>query len=354
MMYNVSIRHPAQDIADMMNTTEFEHRLITDDDILELTTPLPSVVTGSLLEQVLTATVVSLFWLYVNTTNAFLTYVIKKTDTLHENTHYTLLSLFMLCDIMSGNVILFQGLPVIITNNVLVFSLYYCQIISAIGKILNLTSVYMLGYLAIERLVFFRYPFRYNRYFTKIKIKITCMILFSLPMLYTIVIDALFVRIPVTTRMYCVLPESYTKKYNLIIKIVFFCPSLVISIFTLISLGLLVKKHQSRLNPGMVDKATQQPIENMLSKVKRHMKILLSISGTFWIAIVPGMVIRMILFPSGAAWNEADTRRDMTLFIWAKIGWFVEIVVSRLLNPVIYLTHLPDLRRAVWKRLHLD
>ena len=338
----------------MINTTEFEHRLITADDILELTTPLPSVVTGSLLEQVLTATVVSLFWLYVNTTNAFLIYVIKKTNTLHENTHYTLLSLFMLCDIMSGNVILFQGLPVIITSNVLVFSLYYCQIISAIGKILNLTSVYMLGYLAIERLVFFRYPFRYNRYFTKTKIKITCMILFSLPMLYTIVIDALFVRIPVTTKMYCVLPESYTKKYNLIIKIVFFCPSLVISIFTLISFGLLVKKHQSRVNPGMIDMATQQPIENMLSKVKRHMKILLSISGTFWIAIVPGMVIRMILFPSGAAWNEADTRRDMTLFIWAKIGWFVEIVLSRLLNPVIYLTHLPDFRRAVWERLHLE
>ena len=337
-MDNLSVSHPARDTTDIVSTTEL----------------LPSIVTGSLLEQVFAAVGLTLFWIYVNAVNGFLLYVIRKTNTLYENVHYTLLSIYMLCDIISGNIIFFQGLPATISNNVLVFSIYYCRIVSAIGKIIYLTSVYILGYLAIERLVFFRYPFRYNRYFTKTKIKITSIILFSLPMLYTIVTDAVYVRVPGTTRMYCVLPDHHRKKYSLIINIIFFCPPLVISVFTLISLGLLVKKHQSRINPGIHDMATQQPIENMLTKVKRHMKILVSISGTFWIAIVPGVVIRMILFPSGAALKEADTRRDMTLFIWAKIGWFLENVFSRLINPVMYLTQLPDVRQAVWKRLHRD
>ena len=354
MTDNISTRHPALDVTDMVSITKAEHELITEDHIFELTTPLPPIVTGSLLEQVLSAVGGTLFWLYVNTMNGLLISVIKKTHSLSENVHYNLLSIYMLCDIISSNLMFFQGLPAIIANNVLVFSLYYCQIVSSIGKIIYLASVCMLGYLAIERLVFFKYPFRCNRYFTTTKIKITCIILFSFPMLYTIVTDAIFVRVPVTTRIYCVLPESYTKKYSLIVKIIFFCPSLVISISTLISLSLLMTKHQARLNPGMIDMAIQQPIENMLTRMKRHMKILVSISGTFWLAIVPGMVIRMILFPSGAAWKEADTRSDMTLLFWAKFGWCLEIVLSSLINPVIYLTHLPDLRQAVWKRLHWD
>ena len=189
-----------------MNTTESEHGLITEDDILDLPTPLPFIVTGSLLEQVLTAAVVTVFWLYVNTVNGFLIYVIKKTNTLYENVHYTLLSIYMLCDIIFGNAVCFQILPATISNNVLVFYIYYCQIVSAIGKIIYLASVYILGYLAIERLVFFRYPFKYNMYFTKTKIKITSIILISLP-----IFDVIFVRVSLTTRMYCILPENYKK-----------------------------------------------------------------------------------------------------------------------------------------------
>ena len=335
-MANLSVSHPTQDTTYIVNTTETEQ--------------LPSIVTGSSLEQVLTAVVITIFCLYVNTVNSFLIHVIKKTNTLCENVYYNLLTLYMLCDIISGNVIFFQALPATIANNVLVFSIYYCRIVSAIGKIIHLASVYILGYLALERLVLFRYPFRYNRYFTTTKLKITLIILFSLPILYTIVTDAIFVRVPVTTRMYCLLPESYRKKANLIVIGFFFCPTLLISIYTLISLGLLIKKHQARLN-AMNDMATQ-PIKNMLTNVKGHMRMLLSISGTFLLTILPGIIIRLVLFPSGATWEEVDTRTDMTVFIWSKIGWFMEIILSSFINPIIYITHLPDLRRAVWKRLH--
>ena len=336
-MANLSVSNPPQAIKEIVNTTETEH--------------LISIVTGSLLEQVLTAVVLTLFWLYVNIVNGFLIYVIKKTNTLCENVHYNLLSLYMFCDIIYSNLLCFQILPATIANNVLVFSFYYCSIVSAIAKTIFCFSIHMLGYLAIERLIFFRYPFRYNRYFTKNKIKITSIILLSMPMLYTIVTDAIFVRIPVTTRMYCILPESYRKKANLIVIGFFVGPTLLISICTLISLGLLVKKHQARLN-SMDAMATQQPIKNMLTNLKGHMKKLLSISGTFLLAILPGIIIRLVLFPSGATWEEVDTRTDMTVFIWAKIGWFVEMILSRFINPIIYLTHLPDLKRAVWRRLH--
>ena len=332
----------------MMHTEASEGGLTTEYDVLELlTTHSPPVVTGSVLEQVLTAVVLALFWISVNAVDGLLLYVIKTTDAFREDVHYTILSINMLCGIVSCNIMFFHVFPSIIANDLVVFTDYYCRISSATGFAIYFTSIHMLAYLALERLAFFKYPFRYNRYFTKSKTTITFIILLSLSLLFTTVTDVVWVTTPVTTLLSCVQPARYRYIIDPTILIVYFVPCFGISLFALTSLGMLANTHRARMYPTGDNVLTQQPIKNFVKKVRKHMKIIILISGNFWLTSLPGMINHMTMHFSGVTWEETDTRRNMTMFILAKIGWFLMGVISILVNPFIYLSLLSDLRQAV-------
>ena len=334
-----------------MYTTETPQGPMTEYDFSQLTTRLPSILTGSLVEQVVTAVFVTFSWIYVNAVDGLLIYVIKKNATLRENVHYDLLSVYMICDIITTNVMFFQILPATIGNDLLVFSRYYCRILSVTGSAIYFTSIHMLAFLALERLTFFKYPLKYDRYFTKTKIKISFLILLSLTMVYTAVPDAILERKPVNTMMSCLIPEGYRDIFNPMAITVFFVPSIGISAFTLILLGVLLKTHQARVHPMVDNVEIQQPKRNFLKKVKKHIKIIVLISGTFWITILPGMVIRSTMFRSGVTREETDNRSNMMMFILARLGWLMMTVFSSFINPLIYLALLSDLRKAVVKFL---
>ena len=310
-------------------------------------TALPIIVTDTLLEQVLTAVLFSVFWIHVNAVNGFLIYLINKTNTLYDNVHYTLLSVYLVCDIIATNVLCVQVLPATITNNLLVFTAYYCRILSSIGIATYCTSIYMLAYIALERLLFFRYPLKYNRYFTKSKIIITFLVVFSLMMIFSIVVDVIYVRRPVAVFMTCVVVEGLGHLLQGAVIILVYVPTMGISIFTLINLGMLVKTHQARIYPMTDNIAIKQPIHNFLTRVRKHIRLLLSISGTFWLTIIPGMLIHINMSSSDATFQDINTRSNMTMFLLAKIGRLLKTIIPCMLNPFIYVYLLPDLRQAV-------
>ena len=330
-----------------MYTTETPQGPTTEYDFSQLTTRLPSILIGSLVEQVLTAVLVTFLWIYVNAVDGLLIYVIKKNVTLREN----VLSVYMICDIITTNVMFLQILPATIGNDLLVFSRYYCRILSVTGSAIYFTSIHMLAFLALERLAFFKYPLKYDRYFTKTKIKISFIILLSLTMLYTAVPDAILGRRPVNTMMACLLPEGYRHIFNPIVISVFFVPSIGISVITLIILGVLLKTHQAQVHPMVDNVEIQHPKKNFLKKIRKHIKIIVLISGTFWITILPGMAIRSTMFRSGVTREETDNRSNIMMFLLARVGWLMMTVFSSLINPLIYFFLLPDLRQAVVRYL---
>ena len=131
----------------------------------------------------------------------------------------------------------------------------------------------------------------------------------------------------------------------------FWLPSAVISIFTMINLRLLISTHQARVNPALTEGVDNQALDNLVTKVRKAIKMVTLVSGTFWVTMVPGIIIRSVVYNSGTTCNDTDTRRHMQAFVMARSGWLILTLMSTLINPIIYLTVQVELREAVMKCL---
>ena len=101
--------------------------------------------------------------------------------------------------------------------------------------------------------------------------------------------------------------------------VVFFAPPAVISIFTLIALCMLVSEHQAKVthnNQG--EPATHRAEIRFVLVVKRNLKMLVLISGTLWLTIIPSFVIRSVIFSAGITWEDTDGRSSTPMFVLAK------------------------------------
>ena len=311
-------------------------------------------VTANLIEQVITATILATVWLYVNSISTFLIYVIKKTADLSDNPHFILLAWYMLCDILICNAHTLQSLPVTIMNDMTVLPHIYCRIFSTIGVGVYLASVYILGYLGLERYVFFRFPLKYTVWFSKKIILITSVILSSIGILYSLVLDIILVRQPVYTTKTCLITEEHRDILNPFTLVVFFAPSAGISIFTLIALRVLISQHQAKVTHNTQGELATHGAEiKFVQVVKKNLKMLVLISGTLWFTIIPGFVIRSVIFSAGITWEDTDRRDTTTMFVLANTGWMMMTVLSSVINPIIYLSLLPQLRNAARKTLGL-
>ena len=319
--------------------------------ILDLTTiaeVLSPIVTDSVEEQVTTMTVIIFVCIYGTSINSFLLYVIKQTPELYDNCQYTLQACYMLCDIVNNCIMAFNTIPILAANTMNVMSHDVCRAWGTAGIALFHTSVHLLGYLGLERFVYFCHPMKYNRFFSRIKIIIAFVCISSLGLLYSLLLELLTVREPVSTVMMCQTPQSVRSIVNPLAILFYFVPSAVISIFTLIKMRLLISKHQDRVAPEGVD--SQAP-QNLTNKVRKAIKMVGLVSGTFWATMVPGIIIRSVIYNSGTTWNDTDTRRHMQAFVLARLSWFTLTLISTLLNPIIYLTVQVELKNAAIKCL---
>ena len=333
----------------LMNSTQPPDESTTS--ALDLTTMeevLKPIVTDSVEEQVITMSAIIFVWIYGTSINSLLLYVIKQTPELYDNCQYTLQACYMLCDIVNNCVVAFNTVPILAVNTMNVMSHGVCRAWGTAGVASYVTSVHVLGYLGIERYVYFCRPMKYNRFFSRTKIIITFICISSFGLLYSLLVELLTVRQPITTTMMCQSPQRVRSILNPLTILLYWVPSAVISIFTLINLRWLISKHQTRVTP-----AVTEAYENLNNKVKKAIKMVALVSGTFWVTMVPGMIIRTVVYNSGTGttWNDTDTRRHMQAFVMARSSWLILTLMSTLVNPVIYLTVQVELRKAVVKCL---
>ena len=352
------IRHPSfpPGMTDMrsnfMNSTQPPDENTTS--ALDLTTMaevLSPIVTDSVEEQVITMSVIIFVWIYGSAINSFLLYVIKQTPELYDNCQYTLQACYMLCDIVNNCVVAFNTVPILAANTMNVMSHGVCRAWGTAGIASYHASVHVLGYLGLERYVYFCHPMKYNRFFSRIKIIITFICISLLGLLYSLLLELLIGRQPVTTVMMCQTPQRVRSIVNPVAILFYFVPSAVISIFTLIKMRWLISKHQARVTPAVTEGVVSQAYENMTNKVRKAIKMVGLVSGTFWATMVPGMIIRSVIYNSGTTWNDTDTRRHMQAFVMARLSWFTLTLMSTILNPIIYLTVQVELRKAAMKCL---
>ena len=84
---------------------------------------------------------------------------------------------------------------------------------------------------------------------------------------------------------------------------------------------------------------------------KRVLKMILIVSGVFWLTFIPGFVISTWILASGITYDDMDARVTVSVYLRTtqQISNFIFYDLSKLLNPlVIFYTH-PQLRKELRK-----
>ena len=314
---------------------------------------LKPIVTDSLDEQIVTAGILMLVWLYVNFTNGSLWYVIRKEYSLHTPQYMVLVS-YMVCDALFCNLTLLQMVPVVISNNIHVISDIVSRILTIFIGSFIYSSIHMVGILAYERYFYFINPLRYPGRFTKARIYAAVAAIYIFSFCMSLAIDLIEPRIPVATVLTYQASALASKINNIIFIFVYFIPSGTMSVVALIKLRLLISKHQAQVHPteSNVMKEDQSAVSGVIVKpIKKALKMVGLVSGSFWITLIPGFLIRVGLSASGVTWADTDYRTSLLTFVFSRVSYMLISLLSSVINPLIYISVLTELKEAVWKHI---
>lgn len=129
----------------------------------------------------------------------------------------------------------------------------------------------------------------------------------------------------------------------------FYLPSALISIICLVKMIILVKRqHTEGIRIGNM---TGHFSETLVRR--KAIKIVMLVSGNFWITAALAFIVRYSIFSSGVSLIDMGTRHNVTAYIIVRTSYFLMTTVYLLINPVIYLIVHHALRRACCKPIKL-
>ena len=312
---------------------------------------LTPIVTDSLWEQAITAGLLILFWVYVNICNGTLFYVLRKEYSLHTPQYMVLVS-YMVCDVLFGNLTLLHMVPVVISNDIHVMPPTVTRILVAITTSCGFPTFHLVGLLAYERYCYFVTPLQYTRKFTKTRIYAAVAMIYSLALCMVITLDLISPRIPVATALTYQEDSRAIEYTNILYTCLYAIPSGLMSVISLIRLGLVISKHRAQVQNGQSAGMSedQSAVSGLIIKpVKKALKMVGLVSCSFWLTTIPGFLIRIGLSASGVTWADTDQRISLLMFALARTSFMMLTVISSVLNPIIYVSVLPELRVAIWK-----
>ena len=311
---------------------------------------LSPIVTDSVAEQAITVGLLMLFWIYVNVSNGSLYYVIKCDYSLHTP-HYMVLVSYMVCDVLYCNFTLLIMVPVAVSGNIHILTDIVSRAVAIILTSFALASVHLIALLAYERYSYFITPFKYTRKFTKYRICTAAMLIYFFAFCVGLGVDLVEPRVPVATTMTYQAAGLAGQITNILYTLFYAIPSCTISVVTLIRLRLLISKHTTQVQPAQaIDMSKGQSAVGgtIVKPVKQALRMVALVSGSFWFTMLPGFLIRIGLSASGVTWEVTDYRLSLPLFALSRASHMLITVMSSILNPVIYVSVLRELREAAW------
>ena len=311
---------------------------------------LLSIVTDSLEEQTITAGLLLVFWTYVNISNWSLMYVIRRESSLHTP-QYMILMAFMVCDNMYCNLALLHMVPVVISNNIHLMNVTIARIITSTMTSFLLCTVHLIALIAYERYCFFVTPLKYVLKFTKCRIYTSLTAIFLMALCVGVGVDLVEPRIAVATSMTYQAKGMAGKISNIFYLFVYIIPSGAMSVIALVRLRQVISKHRTQVQSVSQSVGEDQTAGsgNMVKPVKQAMKMVALVSGSFWLTTMPGFLIRLGLSTAGVTWADTDHRVSLPLFALSRASYMMFTVLSSVLNPIVYITVLAEVREAVWK-----
>ena len=319
----------------------------------QMAATLSPIVMGSLGEQLITTGLLLLFWVYVNISNGSLLYVLKRENSLHT-AQYMVLAAYMVCDLLYCNFTLLIMIPVAISNNIYVMTDIVSRAIGTILTTFALASVHLTALLSYERQCYFIAPLKYPRTFTKCRIYTTVIIICCFAFGVGLGVDLVEPRIPVATTMTYQAAGLAGQITNLVYTLFYAIPSCTVNIIALIRLRLLISKHKAEVQP--VDVSENPCIVGglIVKPVRKAMKMVALVSGSLWFTMVPGFLIRIGLSAAGVTWAVTDYRLSLPLFALSRASHMLITVVSSVVNPIIYVSVLTEMREAIWRCVGIE
>ena len=311
------------------------------------------IVTDTIAERVLTILFLSLCLWYIDFSNVFLLYVIKKEPQLHTP-QYMVLSSYMICDLIYINTAIVPMIVLVIGNYATFIPVGICQCVTTVSTGVFFSMAHMVGYMAYERFVVFFRPLTYTRYFSPKKIIVTSMIIHLIGQVYAGISMITVGRVMVTTALNCQPRAAGLVYLNPITTIFFFMPPACMSGYVLARLTALISKHKAQVSAlpsgSEANQAAKQSKKQVFSG-KRALKMVALVSGSFLGTTVPFVLIRVALFSSGVTWKQTDARENIADFAISRFCWLAVAVLSSLANPAIYVYAQTDLRKLAKKNL---
>ena len=315
---------------------------------------LVPIVTDSVWEQAITAGLLISFWIYVNIANGTFLYVIRREYSLHTPQHMVLAS-YMLSDTLYCNLTLLHMVPVVISNDMQVMPATLFRVIMAVNGSFLLSSFHFVGLLAYERYCFFVTPLRYPLKFTKSRIIVAAILIYSCALCISLVVDLSHLRMPVATILAYQAVGPAMKITHIIHATVYFIPSFLVSLVSLIKLRLVISKQNAQIQPAqtmeMNEDQTCAVTGIIVKPVKKALRMVALVSGSFFITVIPGALIRTVLQASGVTWADTNHRVHLPFFALSRASYLMVTVLSSVANPVVYMLVLEELREAVLKRI---
>ena len=314
-------------------------------------TPAASIITDTLVEQVLTAGFLILFWLYVNLVNGFIIFIIRTSNSLRENYQYPVTTCYMMSDMLLCNIhMMMMMIPLVIANDIDRLPHGYCPVVTMLSAGALFANVWMIAYLALERYVYFVRPLKYPRYFSSSNILLANIFMYTIGFSVALIITLTAGRELKASNLVCPASEAHAQKVNIIAFFIFWFPSGCTSIISFILLRLMTSKHTHQFI-GQFQISENIPEHNCTPVYawKKTVKTVAIISGAFWITAMPGALIRIGIKAYDFTNQDIDSRTNVTLFAISRGSYLLMTVLSSILNPIIYMTLQKDLRKAVIK-----
>ena len=137
-----------------------------------------------------------------------------------------------------------------------------------------------------------------------------------------------------------------TGNVNLLVIVIVVVPSLVVTIFSTASIQRLIVK-KNTVAPAEVGIVEQQEAAQKKKRAKAAIRLIIAVSGSFWMTYFPASIIRITLTRLGYSWYDLDTRKSQMASLLARFSMFLGANVSSVLNPFLICYTHPEIRAII-------
>ena len=209
----------------------------------------------------------------------------------------------------------------------------------------NNLKVLLISY---ERCIYFLHPFQYETKFKTARLMLYEFLIMLVPAIFVAVSYSMYQVEFHASALTCSFPLKKEQFYGQ--YLLYLCPTILMTTYCTVRIFRLARK--SRV--GVADQAPNPAQDSFVQQIKIAIRVILLVSSTFWSAVLPSFIIRLVSLQTGITWADMDARTNMAAAVMMRVSSLVLAYVPPAVNPILYYVTRKDLRDALKKLVKLN